>query len=252
MSGAPSESRRFKDHFSGHASDYSAYRPTYPDRLFEFLAGCCVARRHAWDCATGSGQTALALTAFFERVTATDASAGQLAAASPHPQIEYRVASAEASGLEDRSVDLVTVSQALHWFDIDRFFAEAQRVLAPGGVLAVWSYDLCRVEPSCDAVIDEVYQALDEFWPPERRIVEARYAGIEMPLPEIAAPDLEMVHAWTADDILGYMRTWSAYRRCLEATGIDAVAKGEGRLRAAWRGGVREVRWPLALRIGRA
>ena len=252
MNGAPPESPRFKDHFSGHACDYSAYRPTYPDALFEFLAACCAARRHAWDCATGSGQTALALTAFFDRVTATDASAEQVAAASRHPRIDYRVTPAESSGLDDRSVDLVTVSQALHWFDIGRFFEEARRVLAAGGVLAAWSYDLCRVEPSCDAVIGEIYEALDAFWPPERRLVEARYAGIEMPLAEIAAPTFDMTHPWTVDDILGYMRTWSAYRRCLKETGVDEVAKREVRLRAAWGGGTRDVRWPLALRIGRA
>jgi SAM-dependent methyltransferase len=255
LSRAPPESRQFKDHFSGHASDYSAYRPTYPDELFDFLASCCATHRHAWDCATGSGQTALALTAFFERVTATDASAEQVAAASRHARIDYRVAPAEASGLGDGSVDLVTVSQALHWFDIDGFFGEARRVLAAGGVLAAWSYDLCRVDSSCDAVIGEIYEALDAFWPPERRIVEARYAGIEMPLPELAAPTFEMVHPWTVDDILGYMRTWSAYRRCLKETGVDEVAKREDRLRAAWNGGsggMRDVRWPLALRIGRA
>lgn len=251
MSDAP-EAPRFKDHFSGHAPDYSAYRPTYPDELFEFLSGCCAAHGHAWDCATGSGQTARALTAFFDRVTATDASADQIAAAIPHPKIDYRVAHAEACGLEDASVDLVTVSQALHWLDIDRFFGEARRVLAAGGVLAVWSYDLCHVEPSCDAVIGEIYEALDEFWPPERRMVEARYAGIEMPLAEIAAPAFEMVHPWTVDEILGYMRTWSAHRRCLKETGVDEVAKREKPLRAAWGDSVRDVRWPLALRIGRS
>ena len=242
----------FKDHFSGHAADYSAYRPTYPRELFEFLASCCDARGHAWDCATGNGQTAVALTPFFDRVTATDASAGQIRAAVPHPRIDYRVAPAEAAGLEDESVDLVTVSQALHWFDMERFFEEARRVLAPRGVLAAWSYDLCRVEPGCDAAIMEVYTALDDFWPPERKIVEQRYAGIEMPMPEIEAPAFEMVQRWTVAGMLGYLRTWSAYRRCLEETGVDQVARVESRLRDAWGGGRREVRWPLALRVGRA
>jgi hypothetical protein len=73
-----------------------------------------------------------------------------------------------------------------------------------------------------------------------------------MPLPEIATPAFDMVHAWTVDDILGYMRTWSAYRRCLRETGNDEVAKGESRLRVAWGGGVRDVHWPLALRVARA
>lgn len=253
MSGehVPGEPPDFKDHFSGHAADYSAYRPTYPRELFEFLADCCVQRRHAWDCATGSGQTALALTAFFDRVSATDASAEQVRAASRHPKIDYVVAPAEASGLADASIDLVTVSQALHWFDIGRFFEEARRVLVPGGVLAAWSYDLCRVEPGCDALIMEVYTALDAFWPPERRIVEQRYAGIEMPMAEIEAPHFSMTQSWSVDAMLGYLRTWSAFRRCLKETGVDEVARVEHRLRDAWGSGERQVCWPLALKIGR-
>lgn len=254
--GSPESSSGFKDHFSGHAADYSAYRPTYPRALFEFLADCCNSRRHAWDCATGSGQTALALTEFFDRVTATDASAEQLRAAGRHPKIEYRVAPAESSGLAAASVDLLTVSQALHWFDIARFFDEARRVLVPGGVLAAWSYDLCRVDAGgdgdCDALIAEVYTALDAFWPPERRLVEQRYAGIVLPMEELDAPGFEMTQPWTVDAMLGYLRTWSAYRRCLRETGVDQVAKVERRLREAWGDAARTVRWPLALRIGRA
>lgn len=252
MSGTSPDQPRFKDHFSGHAADYSAYRPNYPDALFEFLAGCCAGRRHAWDCATGSGQSALAVAALFERVTATDASAEQVQAAVRHPRVEYRVAPAEASGLDDASVDLITVSQALHWFDIERFFAEALRVLVPGGVLSVWSYDLCRIEPGCDALVLEVYEALDRFWPPERRMVEERYSGIGLPMEEIAAPDFDMAKTWSADDMLGYLRTWSAYRRCLGETGVDWVAAVQGRLRQAWGEGTREVSWPLAVRVGRA
>lgn len=245
------DSPLFKDHFSGHAAAYSTYRPTYPAALFEFLADCCGNRHQAWDCATGNGQTALALAAFFEQVTATDASAAQIKAALPHPRIQYRVATAEDSGLLDRSVDLVTVSQALHWFDIDRFFEEAQHVLVAGGVLAAWSYELCNVAPACDDVIRNLYESIDAYWPPERRLVENRYADIDLPMPAIAAPEFAMVSRWTVDAMLGYLRTWSATRRCLAATGVDPVDTIEASLRAAWGPEAREIRWPLALLVGR-
>lgn len=245
------DSAVFKDYFSGHAAAYSAYRPAYPAALFEFLADCCHRLEHAWDCATGSGQTAVALTAFFERVTATDASAAQIEAARRHPRIVYRVASAEQSGLDDRSVDLVTVSQALHWFDVDRFFEEAQRVLLPGGVFAAWSYDLCHVDAACDEIVRSLYEAIDAYWPPERRLVESRYAGIELPMPAIAAPAFDMTSQWTVDAMLGYLRTWSASQRSREATGVDPVNAVEGALRAAWGADARPVRWPLTLLLGR-
>ncbi len=241
----------FKDHFSGHADRYAAFRPTYPAALFEFLADCCESREHAWDCGTGNGQTARTLTNYFARVTATDASAAQVQAAEAHAQIDYRVAAAEQSGLAERSVDLITVSQALHWFDIDRFFEEAQRVLVPGGVLAAWSYALCRVDAACDAVIASLYESVDAWWPPERAIVEDGYRGIQLPMPAIAAPAFEMSAQWSAETMLGYLRTWSACQRSLRETGADPVDAIESGLRAAWGADVREVRWPLALLVGR-
>lgn len=242
----------FKDHFSGHADIYAAYRPTYPRLLMQFLADCCELKRTAWDCATGSGQTAFALTGFFDRIIATDASAAQIHSARPHPKVEYRVATAENSGLEPQSVDLITVSQALHWFDVDRFFEEAMRVLVPGGVLAAWSYELCIVEPGVDAQILALYEEVDEYWPPERRIVEARYRDIELPMPAIAAPDFEMTALWTVEAMLGYLRTWSACQRYLRERGVDPVSRIEEPLRAFWGEEGREVRWPIAMKIGRA
>lgn len=224
----------------------------YPESLFDFLADCCKDLVHAWDCATGNGQTAVALTRFFDRVTATDASAAQIEAAKMHPKIDYRVANAEASGLPGKSVDLITVSQALHWFAIDRFFDEAVRVLVPGGVLAAWSYELCTVDPACDAIILGFYREIDEYWPPERRMVEERYRNVILPMPAIAAPDFEMAAEWTADAMLGYLRTWSACQRCLRDRGVDPVSALEDALRASWGASAREVRWPLALKIGRA
>lgn len=140
----------FKDHFSGHSGSYAEYRPTYPDELFRFLDDCCAQHKLAWDCATGSGQAARALTPFFEQVIATDPSDAQIAAADSDPKVDYRIAPAEASGLDDNSIDLITVAQALHWFDIPGFLNEVQRVLTAGGVLAIWCYERCLVDSDCD------------------------------------------------------------------------------------------------------
>ena len=147
----------FKDYFSGHSGSYAEYRPTYPNALFSFLADCCAQHRLAWDCATGHGQAALALSSVFEKVFASDASEVQIQAAKSDPRIEYFVSPAEASGLDDDSIDLITVAQALHWFDIPGFFDEAQRVLVPSAVLAVLFYVRCRVNPDGDVVINELY-----------------------------------------------------------------------------------------------
>ena len=108
----------FKDHFSGHSADYSEFRPTYPDALFAGLAHACAATELAWDCATGSGQAAVGLSHYFDKVIATDASANQVAQAEAAPGVEYRVSRAEQTDFAAASFDLISVAQALHWFDI--------------------------------------------------------------------------------------------------------------------------------------
>jgi SAM-dependent methyltransferase len=243
----------FQTHFSALADTYARFRPGYPDALFDYLAALAPARELAWDCATGSGQAAAGLGGHFDEVIATDASAEQIAAARPAPHVTYRVAPAERSGLEERSVDLVTVAQALHWFDLERFYGEVRRVLIPGGVLAVWSYNFLTVDPSVDAVIDGLYRGpLDPYWPPERIHVEQGYRGLPFPFPVIETPDFAMETRWDMRQMLGYLSSWSATRRCNEATGRDVVEEIAPALARVWGNPAskRTVRWPLVFRIG--
>ena len=156
----------FKDHFSQQATDYARFRPQYPRALFEFIAANSPNEELALDCATGSGQAAVALTEFFKRVIAIDASAQQIANAQPNERVKYRVAPAEASGLCASSCDTITVGQALHWFRLDDFYAEAKRVLKPGGLLAAWTYDHLRISPEVDAVVRRYHDDIvGPFWP---------------------------------------------------------------------------------------
>jgi len=147
----------FKDHFSKQAPDYAKFRPRYPQKLFDYLGGIAPSRQVAWDCGTGNGQAAVGLASVFDRVIATDASAKQIANAESHKKIDYRVAPAENSGIESETLDLIMVAQALHWFDLDRFYAEARRVLKPDGILAASAYNLLHIEPRIDGVVNRYY-----------------------------------------------------------------------------------------------
>jgi SAM-dependent methyltransferase len=244
----------FKDHFSETAAGYASFRPHYPDRLFAFLAEKAPRRERAWDCATGSGQAAIGLAGRFKEVIATDASAEQIAHAAPHNGIMYRVAEAEASGLASESVDLVTVAQALHWFDLPAFFAEVKRVLVPGGLLAVWTYPDFRIAPEIDRIVRRYYsETVGPYWPPERSMVEEGYRSILLPFPEIEVPLFEIERAITLAGLAGYLRTWSATRRYLAERGHDPVADLLPPLAGLWGDPTvsREMRSPLRLRVAR-
>lgn len=243
----------FKDHFSGHADLYASLRPRYRRELFEFVATLPRGRELAWDCATGNGQAAVDLAELFGRVVATDASEAQLAHVEPHPRVEYRQALAESSGLESASVDLVTVATAVHWFDFDRFYAEVERVLAPGGALAVWAYDLARIEPEIDVLTDRLSKEIVAvYWPPERRWVDELYRTIPFPFEEVEAPPMFIQESWDLGRFLRYIGTWSAVNRYQKATGGDPRDLIREEMAAAWGdpGEARTIRWPLMMRAG--
>lgn len=246
-----SSPRPFQDHFSSGSSGYAAFRPRYPEALFRWIADQSPARDLAWDCATGNGQAAVGLAPLFRRVIATDASDAQLAQAESRPNLEYRQASAEVSGLSDRSVDAVTVAQALHWFDRPAFFAEVARVAKPGALLAVWTYNLVRGDAALDRVIDRLYSdILGSYWPADRALVETGYRDIEIPFAELATPSFEMTADWTLAQLVGYLRTWSSAIRYQAQHGADPVQAVADELQAAWGdpSRVRQLGWPLAVR----
>jgi SAM-dependent methyltransferase len=244
----------YADHFSRLASAYAMCRPRYPPQLFRYLSELPPRRVLAWDCAAGSGQATLPLTRWFSRVLATDVSSAMLERAPAHPQIEYRVSRAELSGLPNTSADLVTVAQALHWLDTEAFYAEVDRVLAPEGVLAVWSYANQRLGDSAlDAVLTRFYtEVVGPFWPEERRHVEAGYRSLPFPYAEVDAPVFAMEEQWTLPQLLGYVGTWSATQRFREDQGYDPLPGLADDLMVNWGdpASARPVRWPLNLRVG--
>jgi SAM-dependent methyltransferase len=247
----------FKDHFSGHAADYSTYRPTYPPELFNWLAEQAPARELAWDCATGSGQAALLLARFFDRVFATDASSEQIKHAQRSGNIEYRVETAEHSSLEANGVDLVVAAQAYHWFNHPAFHVEVGRVLKPGGLMAIVSYQLASIdEGGAGDEIDEIVkllwgEILDGWWPEERALVDDGLQRLELPFEEVVAPSFEMTEHWRMEELLNYLGTWSSVKKYLAATGTDPLKLIIRDLEAAWGEPERtlKITWPFDLRV---
>lgn len=248
------------DHFENVAQYYERFRPKYPHSIYELIARESPRNQHVWDCATGSGQAAVALAEFFEVVTATDASPAQLEHRVLNARVDYRVARAEASGLMGSSVDAITVAQALHWFPLEAFFQECQRVLRPGGILAVWTYGLVMTEQKAiNEIIHHYYHNIvGPYWPPERALVDDCYRSIQLPFEELSLQSfmespLQIHENWTRDQLEGYLRSWSAsgYFQKLEDT--DPLESIREQLDTAWGEGNQErlMTWPLTVRIAR-
>lgn len=242
------------DHFTPVARQYAEFRPTYPTALFDWLASLTPQHELAWDCGAGSGQASVPLAARYQRVLATDLSAAQLAAAPPLDNVEYHTASAEDSNLPDQSCDLIVVAQALHWFDFEKFYGEVRRVLKLEGVIAVWGYSRLTLEqPAVQQALDVFYEnTIGAYWPAERIHVENGYRDLPFPFTRITPPIFALQATWQREQLLGYLRSWSAVGRFQAAHGYDPVADFNTQIAPHWPDDQPlTITWPLFLHAGR-
>jgi ubiquinone/menaquinone biosynthesis C-methylase UbiE len=266
--GSKGSSPAAKDLFSAQSKEYASSRPTYPRALFEFIVGLVDEKTLAWDCATGNGQAALVLADYFKEVIASDISARQLENAQQKSNIRYQIFSAENTPLKDNSVDLITIAQALHWFDFDRFYSEARRVLRKrtdgktgeggGGIIAAWAYGLHTISPEVDKVTHQLYEDIlgDKYWPPERKYVEERYETIPFPFEQIPSPEFQIQLSWNLSELVNYYRSWSSVQKFIEKNKYDPISEVSGSLEYGWGGKnkvdeKRKVVWPLYVKIGK-
>jgi ubiquinone/menaquinone biosynthesis C-methylase UbiE len=255
------EPPQFKDLFSKQSKEYAISRPTYPRMLFEFLVSLVHHRKLAWDCGTGNGQAALFLSEYFEQVIASDASKEQIENAQPRNNIRYELFPAEKTNLEDNSIDLLTVAQALHWFDLENFYREVRRVMRKdakaSGVIAAWAYGLHSINPDIDKVIHWLYEdILGSYWPKERKYIENRYRDIPFPFHHVSAPHFQIELDWNLSELVSYLYTWSSVQKFIEKNNSDPVNEIYENLIAAWGGEAqiqdkRKVIWPIYMKVGR-
>jgi ubiquinone/menaquinone biosynthesis C-methylase UbiE len=241
-----------KDNFSAQAACYAQFRPDYPEALVAEIVSHCRSRDKALDVATGNGQLAVRLARHFHEVYATDISQKQLDHAVAAPNVRYRIGRAEQLDFPDDSLDLVTVAQALHWFDFDRFYREVARVVKPEGIFAAVGYGLFRSAPEINAVTDDFYHNIvGPYWDAERRWIDEGYRTIPFPFDEIPAPEFTCEKEWTFPYVMGYLGSWSAVQHYRKANGSDPLAIIYERLRDAWGSGTKKVVFPLLCRIAR-
>ncbi len=244
----------FADHFSKQAADYTVYRPHYPAALFEYLATQCKQHELALDVATGNGQAAVALCDHFAEVIGCEPSLSQLHNATAHNALRYVCSTAEQLPFKAGQFDLITVAQAAHWFDHATFNAEADRILKPNGMLALWCYGLFTIEPGIDVLINHYYgETLDAYWPAERHWIEKGYSGLPFPYPLIDTPTFYIEVKWDLPQVLGYLFTWSATQRYLADHDDNPLIELEQQLKTRWPDPAqpKTIQWPIHLLAGR-
>jgi ubiquinone/menaquinone biosynthesis C-methylase UbiE len=244
------------DLFSKQAKAYSQYRPKYPPELYQFISAQCIQHDYAWDCATGNGQAALALSHSFRKVLATDLSEEQIKIAPQKNNITYQVGIAEDRlDAPDLSFDLITIAQALHWPNLKLFYEEVMRVLKPDGIFAAWGYSFhAPISPEIDKLLNEFYfKTLEKFWKPNNHLLWEGYKTIPFPFEQIETPKFKMNVTWSLVELMGYFSTWSATQLYKDQNHSDPVMELYEQVKSHWGDPEDEklLSWELSLRIGR-
>jgi ubiquinone/menaquinone biosynthesis C-methylase UbiE len=240
-----------KDNFSKQAAVYAKYRPQYPQELFDFILQQVKERKAAWDCGTGNGQAAKELAQYFEKVYATDISQKQLDEAIPADNVYYSLYPAECTNLSDNSIDLVTVSQALHWFNFEKFYREVKRVAKQDSCIAVWMYSLLRISKEIDPVIEDYhFGTLQQYWDAERKYVDDNYADIPFPFEELKTAAFAIEYYWTLADLEGYLNTWSALQKFIGVNKYNPVPELIEKIKPHWLAGQMKIVFPVHLQTG--
>lgn len=221
--------------FSKNPESYALFRPVYPDNLFDYIYSLCRAFSAVLDCGTGSGQAAIRLSEKFENVFAIDKSIEQIANSSKKKNIFYQVSNAEKIDFSNNTFDLVTVAQALHWFDFKSFWPEVNRVLKPNGIFAAWGYDWFSIDSKIDNLINKkIINKLRPYWSIKNEILWQGYKNIGMPFREISTPEFMIEYEVSPFQIVSYMKTWSASIRYSEKHGFSEFDDLEQELVLAW------------------
>lgn len=244
----------YTQHFGEQSANYLQFRPDYPQALYTYLIQLVKERECAWDCGTGNGQAAVKLAEYFNTVIATDINQEQLNAAINKNNIHYLCCAAEKTDIASASVDLITVAQALHWFNLEKFYQEVRRVSKPQGMIAAWCYALGKLNHKMDALITTLYSdILNHYWPKERRYIDEEYQTLFFPFEKKATPQFHIEKAMDFNQLIGYLNTWSAvkeYQKINQANPIDIIYSD---LQKTWGNATAQhtMHWPIYLLVGK-
>lgn len=231
--------------------EYARYRPTYPREIAPALAELSKEHGCALDVGCGTGQLTELLAPHYSTAVGIDVSHSQVAAATG--DAVYAVADASGLPVREKSVDLITVAQAAHWIDLDRFYHQVRASAVPGAAIALVSYGLCIIDdPEVDRVYQEFYYGdFHDYWDARRIHVETGMRDLPFPFDmlDVSCPDI--VCTMGVHDFVAYLGTWSATANARSDGHGHLLDEFAAHLELVWGSRQLEVRWPVAVRAGR-
>lgn len=222
--------------FDKQAEVYLDARPNYPAQWYSMLADRTLFHSRAWDVGTGNGQAAIAVAEHYEKVIGTDVSEAQLKCATQHPRVQYIQTPLSLSNDElisliggEGSADLVTVAQAVHWFDLPNFYSIVTRLLRkPGGLFAVWGYNDIVVSPAFDPVMKRFHDTTLPYWNQNIKYIFDAYKTLPFPFQDVGLGcegkplQLDIPKQLSFEGFIRMLKSWSAVMTAKE-NGVDLL-----------------------------
>lgn len=186
----------------------------------------------------------------YEQVIGTDVSEAQLELAKPHPRVRYLHTPLTTNDDEllsliggENSVDLITVAQAVHWFDLPSFYSLVSRLLRkPGGVFSVWCYNDIFVSPQFNAAFKKFHDTTLPFWDGNIKYVFDGYKTLPFPFESLGLGSegnplaLDIPKELSFTGLLRMVKSWSAVITA-ESQGVDLLSDVVVKvLESAWGG----------------
>lgn len=207
----------------GQADKYALARPRYPSELLEQVRTLTDPCRLSVDVGCGSGQLTIPLADWSEAVIGVDRSPEQIRAATKHHRVTYHAGDAYELPVENETVDLLTIAQAMHWLDMPRFFAEVKRILRPQGTFAVLGYAVPRLQhPEMEKSFKHYYYDIlgsDKepgepgcYWDVSRPLLDRGFAKTSFPFHHVARCWHEDHRSMALGSFADYLKSFSAYQ----------------------------------------
>ncbi|KAL4426897.1 hypothetical protein ABPG74_008821 [Tetrahymena malaccensis] len=228
--------------------NYDKYRPKYPSKFFDLILKDLNSKESYLDVGCGTGQMLFKLNSHFKIAVGTDLSEKQVSVATEkisnnQNYMNVKVIQSDAnnliSSLQKNSLplnyDLVTVGQALHWFEVEKFLQLTQSKILnqnQNSRLAVAAYywdgfdiDINNEQLSGKQIHEQYYNSIKNYYDFDRDNLYSNYKHYPFNkyFEQTSEDSFIEKDIFQLDDLVRYMKTSSAYNTLVEQNSKNPI-----------------------------